>query len=98
MPLMQCEKHGWRGAELGAEAVISYVEKDSSDSKRVVLLSLIWEGLEFSIVALNSEIPLPNTTEIDGLFHVPHEEDLNEILEKLKPMCAECLKAHLENS
>ena len=95
---MQCEKHGWRGAELATEAVISYVEKDSSDSKRVVLLSLIWEGLEFSIVALNSELPLPSTTEIGGLFHMPHEEDLNEILGKLKPMCAECLKVYLENS
>lgn len=98
MPLMKCEKHGWHGAELATEAAINYIEKDNSDSKRIVLLNLMWDGLEFPIVALNSELPFSDTTEMDGLFYVVDEGNLNEILGRLKPMCAECLKAYLENS
>jgi hypothetical protein len=95
MPLMQCEKHGWHSAELATESVHNHIEKDNFDSGEIVLLDLIWDEIEFPIVALRLELPLLNTTLIDGSLHVVQEEEFNEILGGLKPMCAECLKAHL---
>lgn len=95
MPLMQCEEHGWHSAELATESVHDYIEKDNFDPGEIVLLDLIWDEIEFPIVALRLELPLLNTTLIDGSLHVVQEEEFNEILGGLKPMCAECLKAHL---
>ncbi|MET3494724.1 hypothetical protein [Variovorax boronicumulans] len=96
MPLMQCEKHGWHGAELVTEAVINDIEKSYFAPREIVFLNLIWDEIEFPIVALKLELPLPNTTLIDGSLHVVQEEELNEILGSLKPMCAECLKMRRE--
>ena len=56
---------------------------------------MIWDEIEFPIVALRLELPLPKTTLIDGSLHVVQEEEFNEILGGLKPMCAECLKTRL---
>ena len=95
MPLMQCERHGWHGAELVTEAARNHVENDHPDPKEIVLLDLIWDEVEFPMTALKSELPLPNTTLIDGSLRVLQEAEFNDILGKLKPMCAKCLKVYL---
>jgi hypothetical protein len=70
---------------------------ESREHEEIVLLDLIWDEMEFPIVVLRSELPLPETVLLDGALHVIQEEVLNNILGELKPMCAECLKAHLGN-
>lgn len=95
MPLMQCERHGWHGAELATEAVLDHVERNHSDPKEIVLLDLIWDDIEFPMVALRSELPLLHTTLIEGSLRVVQEEEFNDILGRLKPICAKCLKVYL---
>jgi hypothetical protein len=97
MPLMQCEKHGWHGIELVTAGVQNHIELNRAEHEEVVLLDLKWDEMEFPIVVLRSELPLPETVLLDGALHVIQEEVLNNILGELKPMCAECLKAHLGN-
>jgi hypothetical protein len=94
MPMMNCEKHGWQGAELVTAAVKELLLAGGGPgAEDIVLLDLTWDEIEFPLASLRSELPLPGTELKGGALHTNDEEVFNAVLGTLQPVCARCLRA-----
>ncbi|WP_241244822.1 hypothetical protein [Burkholderia ambifaria] len=98
MPLMNCPYHGYVGGELVTRAVSDLVRdrSRSSDSRRIVPLTLLRDEIEYPGYMLESEETkvraLGGKYEGGGVYRFNDDESMEAAIGLLTAMCVECLR------
>lgn len=96
MAMMNCEKHGWTGADRVSRGLLELVQAASA-AAHVVDITLVHEGLEFPVMIDRSEIEeverlLSARVDADGIIAVIDESLIETFLGTLTVACTTCLR------
>ncbi|WP_244097283.1 hypothetical protein [Burkholderia ambifaria] len=98
MPLINCPSHGYVGGELVTRAVSDLVRDRSrwSNSRRIVLLTLLRDEIEYPGYMLESEetkvLALGGKDEGGNVYRFNDDESMEAAIGLLTATCVECLR------
>ncbi len=98
MPLINCRSHGYVGGELVTRAVSDLVRDRSrwSNSRRIVLLTLLRDEIEYPGYMLESEetkvLALGGKDEGGNVYRFNDDESMEAAIGLLTATCVECLR------
>lgn len=96
MAMINCERHGWTGADRVSRG-LSRLVQIASPEVRVVDITLVHAGLEFPVMIDKSEVEeierlLSSRVDAEGVVAVAEESLIETFLGTLTIACTTCLR------